>query len=154
MKSHLSDADVLSELLARDAAKELLDASVSGLLAKNMDPRLATWLAIRLERILNGEDAVKVFSLSEPEGTPKDLHGAGRFTSDQVAALTQLSRRRFARKADADAAVAAAVGWQDSGRVLRMTREQGYDLCDRSDDDLIAMTGDELLSRFNGPGEN
>jgi hypothetical protein len=152
----MKDTDLLSEMFDRGDARALLDRAVSDLLAGQFNPRLMTWLALRLERVLGteenpGEDPRDVFNLRNREGAPSGVLGSGRYRSEQVAAVTVLARRRFRKKGDADAAVAKAVGWNDSGRVLRHYREGGYDLDGHAEELLKVMAGDVLLSSIHWP---
>lgn len=146
----LSEAALLTEMLARNDARALLDWSVSGLHAGNLDRRLEVWLAVQLERVLtDGEDASAVFKLANPEGAPLGKHGSRRASSEQIAALTVLACRRFKKKKDAYSAVAHSIGWKDCKRVQRNFREGGYEPVRQYDDALLlAMIGDELLVRM------
>jgi hypothetical protein len=143
----MAEEELLQTALEKDDAEFLLDRAISGLYTGRMDSRLALWLGRRLERLQKGEDARKLFKLENPEGAPRGKHGAGRYDTDQVAALWELARRRFERKGDADDAVAQACGLKDPSSVARLVRDDGYKLARLDDDMLKVMAGDDLLKR-------
>lgn len=145
------DDQYLAAALKHDDGRELLSMAIGDLVSGSIRTALAWWLAQRLDRVLNGEDARKVFALAAPEGAPKGRHGAGGFDADGIAAATVLATRRFSTKTEAYSAIADAVGWKDTKRVRRHYTDNGYLLDDRSDDDLIVMAGAELMKRVAWP---
>jgi len=85
----MTEEELLQTALKDDDAPLLLDLAISALYAGRIDPSLALWLARRLERVMLGEDASKLFMPSKPKGAPGGKHGAGRYDTYCVAALRE-----------------------------------------------------------------
>lgn len=149
----MTDDEYLSALLDSDDAPTLLDRAISELMAGVISQRLSLWLALKLEKVLRGDDAKAVFGLSNPEGRPRGVHGAKRAAPEQVAALIELAVRSFPTKGDAMYAVAEACGYADESGASRVARSCKFDLSCTETEVLKVMAGDALLGRVNWPSE-
>jgi hypothetical protein len=153
----MTDDEYLSTLLNSDDADDasvLLDRAISELMAGVISQRLSLWLALKLEQVIQGHDVKKVFGISNPEGRPRDVHGAKSATPEQVAALVELAVRSFPTRGDAMDAVANACGYADVSSASRVARKCKFDLGRTETEALKVMAGHPLLGRVNSPGKN
>jgi hypothetical protein len=155
-----SEPEAVNELdkamIEHGDAEDRLERVLVWLLNEKGRPALASWLHQCLDKIAKGEDGPKVFGLTNPEGPPLGIHGSGRYTNTQVAALWFLARRKFKTKGSAATAVAKALS-QDvltPRRIVREDRDEdgiSLDLSHLDDETLRVLAGPELLRRVDWP---
>lgn len=139
---------------AASYAEDRLERVLGWLLTEKDRPALAWWLYQCLDKIAKGEDGQKVFGLTNSEGPPLGIHGPGRYTTTQVAALWFLARRKFKTPGCAATAVAQALN-QDlltPPRIVREDRDENgksLDLSHLDDEHLRVLAGPELLRRVD-----